>query len=390
MPGGGYATGSRSGTIARIEWEGSGLARRRSLFLEIVAAAAAVAVLTGAIVGAANWRAGRAVLDELIRLGLRRDSELIRSALGERIASACAIVDSAAKDPDLAGVALPPIQRELDRRIQDATLLANLYYYVPDGTLSAVAYHDRRPITKYLGRRLQEPDPKKAVPEVTDAIDAAVKTGRPAFSRAFLDSESQPMFIYVVPVSRPDGQAFLSSGIKGSDPRLTRMLDALRPAHGGFVGFYDKARGVVVRAGEPPPGLDVAAIPADRPARQGDFLVAKAPEDRTGLTVVIGVPASASRRALEALSRDVLASTLVAILIAALLAGVFARHLGAPLQALVEALREVQRGAYAHRIEVEASGELGEAVDAFNEMAGKLQRSRVIERVWSETWDEDE
>jgi HAMP domain-containing protein len=361
---------------------------RRSLFLEVVGAAALVAVLTGSIVGIANLRAGRAVLDQHLREGLKRDTELIRAALSERIASACTMVGATAKDPDLRGTDIHAVQIELDRRIEDATLLANLYYYAPDGTLSAVAYHDGRDIQKYLGRPLMDPAPGKSKKAATDAIEKAVKSGKAAFSRAFLDSDQLPMFVYAVPVQRPDGQAVLSSGIKGSDPRLGHLLDVLRPAHGGFVAFVDPDLGVVVRAGDPPDDLDLGKLKKDGVTALGGFMVAKADEERTGLVVVIGVPASSSRFSLEALSQDVLLSTLIAILIAALLAAGFARRLGVPLQAIVAALRSVQQGAYAHRIEVEATGELGEAVEAFNEMAGKLQRSRVIERVWSDTWDE--
>lgn len=355
--------------------------------MEVVGAAAMVSVLTGAIVGFANLRASRAVLDAQLRAALRRDSELIRDALGERIASACALVEATARDPDLEATSVPAIQAELDRRIETSTFVSNLYYYVPDGTLSAVAYHDRRDIQRYLGRQLLDPLPGKEVPAVTRAVDAAISTGDPAFSDAFLDSDQNPMFVYVVPVPRADGRAILSSGIKGNDPRLRRLLEVLRPSHGGFVAFVDPDLGVVVRAGEPP-DLDLALMREGEVSQVGDFWVSKASDPRTGLVVVLGVPAAASRHSLEGLSKDVLASTLLAILIAALFAAVFARHLGRPLQALVEALRAVQQGAYAHRIEAEASGELGEAVEAFNEMAGKLQRSRVIEQVWSETWDD--
>jgi len=366
------------------------VARRRSLFLELVGAAALVAVLAGAGVGVANLRAARAALDEHLRLGLRRDSELIRDALSERIASACSLVTAAARDPDLREEGPATIQPELVRRIESAGLLANLYYYDPTGTLSAVAYHDGRDVERYLGRRIDEPvvgRDGRLVTAVNDAFDHTLRTEEPTFSRAFLDSEQQPMFVYAVPVPRAEGLAVLTSGIKGSDPRIQRMLDALRPAHGGFVAIVDPALGIVVRAGDPPEGLAMGARVGGPVAVSRGYLVAEAEEPRTGLVIVLGVPASASQDALGALSRQVLASTALAILAAALLAAVFARRLGVPLQALVEALRQVQRGAYAHRIEVEAEGELGEAVEAFNDMAGRLQRSRVIERVWSETWD---
>jgi signal transduction histidine kinase len=130
--------------------------------------------------------------------------------------------------------------------------------------------------------------------------------------------------------------------------------------------------------------------------RIGDFayLVAAAPVRIGGRDAILTVPLALRQREIEReiadLDRAVLLGALVLILLGAGLGYWMAERIGDPVQRLTRATRRIAAGDLSTRVIVRTADELQRLVEAFNRMAGELQRQRSqVERTHRlEAWAE--
>ncbi|HWJ56988.1 MAG TPA: HAMP domain-containing sensor histidine kinase, partial [Vicinamibacterales bacterium] len=130
--------------------------------------------------------------------------------------------------------------------------------------------------------------------------------------------------------------------------------------------------------------------------RIGDFayLVAAAPVRIAGRDRILTVPLALRQREIEReiadLDRAVLLGALMLILLGAGLGYWMAERIGDPVQRLTRATRRIAAGDLSTRVIVRTADELQRLVEAFNRMAGELQRQRSqVERTHRlEAWAE--
>ena len=130
--------------------------------------------------------------------------------------------------------------------------------------------------------------------------------------------------------------------------------------------------------------------------RIGDFayLVAAAPVRIGGRDNILTVPLALRQREIEReiadLDRAVLLGALMLILLGAGLGYWMAERIGDPVQRLTRATRRIAAGDLSTRVIVRTADELQRLVEAFNRMAGELQRQRSqVERTHRlEAWAE--
>jgi signal transduction histidine kinase len=130
--------------------------------------------------------------------------------------------------------------------------------------------------------------------------------------------------------------------------------------------------------------------------RIGDFayLVAAAPVRIGGDDAILTVPLALRQREIEReiadLDRAVLLGALILILLGAGLGYWMAERIGDPVQRLTRATRRIAAGDLSTRVIVRTADELQRLVEAFNRMAGELQRQRSqVERTHRlEAWAE--
>ena len=130
--------------------------------------------------------------------------------------------------------------------------------------------------------------------------------------------------------------------------------------------------------------------------RIGDFayLVAAAPVRIGGRDKILTVPLALRQREIEReiadLDRAVLLGALMLILLGAGLGYWMAERIGDPVQRLTRATRRIAAGDLSTRVIVRTADELQRLVEAFNKMAGELQRQRSqVERTHRlEAWAE--
>lgn len=161
---------------------------------------------------------------------------------------------------------------------------------------------------------------------------------------------------------------------------------AVREAAGGVLGELPEEVAAWLRdggAGAAPPGV---------PERVGGHLVVLLPGNGGVRVLARALPAGATERAARITDAVAMRRTLQAergavlrgyvlpfvvtyallLLVAAWLGSLLARRIARPVEALAEAARRVGRGDLDTRVDVTASGEMGDLVRAFNGMVGEL------------------
>jgi len=236
---------------------------------------------------------------------------------------------------------------------------------------------------------------------------------------------------YVASNARGEAESIAATGAVESDlPVLQSVLLSHRiTLDKGFVLVYDKDKRVVASFDAPPESSPASLIPWLEEGGQGSAIALKGPLSRSLLTasqsdsepvvnvldreyalgrsvtpsgkiVVTALPMpqglsqpamrirSGSATYLELFSkrkwiRNILFLTLVVITMLVIFMGVWvarflSRQITRPVEALGVAMAEIATGKYDHRVELIATGEMGELVHAFNNMAADLDTSRQL------------
>ena len=249
-----------------------------------------------------------------------------------------------------------------------------------------------------------------ADPVLAGALKRVLATGEHLWTEPAVDSFSQPVLYLVTPVhhfvhdERTVGALVAAVSLSGH--KIQDLLDRARlPAH-AYACILDDAGGVLARRGEglPPEseehtypllahGEPVKYLPPGQPVVTGslwisgrEMLASAARLASVGLTLVVGRPAATVMApAHDAVYEVALLAALGAVLALAL-AFWLSRGFVRPLLALVDGIRKVGAGELAERVAVERDDELGAAAAAFNEMAGELEKQRLVEQIWAEEW----
>jgi len=67
-----------------------------------------------------------------------------------------------------------------------------------------------------------------------------------------------------------------------------------------------------------------------------------------------------------------------------------ARNLAGNVTRLLEGIRLVSDGVVSHRVPVEGEDEMAGACTAFNDMVASLEKNRLMDEIWTRTWERKE
>ncbi|MBF0546396.1 MAG: HAMP domain-containing protein [Candidatus Riflebacteria bacterium] len=81
------------------------------------------------------------------------------------------------------------------------------------------------------------------------------------------------------------------------------------------------------------------------------------------------------------------ASTVISLFLAAVFAWFFAEKSVKPLLNLMDGIKKISNGIYHSRIEIRGDDELAETCNAFNQMAEDLEKNRLFEELWNQSWN---
>ena len=118
-----------------------------------------------------------------------------------------------------------------------------------------------------------------------------------------------------------------------------------------------------------------------RPSSPGRVLPSRQGQDNPGTLYVSPLAGSPSAQSLaEPIKRFLLWGGLLAVAMAFMMTFFLSRRILAPIQALTLTARRLGQGDFAQRVQFQGKGELSELAQAFNSMAGDLERAEKLRR----------
>jgi HAMP domain-containing protein len=363
-----------------------------SISLRMNLAFLTIALMSAGFVGLILYQKSRDALKEEVMRGLSNTSSILRDNLESRIQNAANLVDTLAKRPEFSELDFDQMQKTTEHFVQFADLFYNLFIYAPDGSVKTAAYMDRRDITPYLNENFN-----KVTTDFPGYARQVLSDGKPRFSGVFRVTETHLLIAYIAPIQSQDKTiGLISCGIHLNDPKLENLMKSFSPSKGGFVLLLEPSGNILARGGmvdsevislDPAlwQNLNGTSIQFNR--NQKSYLFHTKPVGVSGLTLLTAIPDDVLKTTIEELGQSLALYTLIALILALALSSWIARTFISPISALVKGLKSVGEGVYTQNIEENASGEMGEAITAYNEMIEKLQKKRVIEKIWMENWD---
>lgn len=295
----------------------------------------------------------------------------------------------------------------------------SIFLYDREETLRYIEYRNHfQGANKFIGKKIGEVSKR-----LREVMAKVLTTGQPE-SFDYLrkeTSESQLLILCAIPSFAGTGPnvGVVSIGIQMYSHQYQDLCDEIDLEGRSYILVLDRKGRVLARKGAGVPrgrsGLDEASIAASggmQPtlasvsvpgwdAQKGDLstrwmkmderddLITVAGVPKLGATVLIGRPSSEVLGLLEHVTVRILVFASLGLGLAVIGALALARSLVGPILELTDAIQKVGEGATGHRVKVQGSDELAQAGEAFNRMAGQLQKGKLMEQIWSRQWEDD-
>ena len=367
----------------------------KSLYIRFLMVFTAITVLTGALTGIINYYECETVLKQQFSNSLLDGAHTINNMIGDRVGAAVQIVRDISQKDFLKSADTPKIQSYIENAAELSNFFYNIYYFSPEGKLTAAAYSDRRDVKSYINLNFNDYKNDVNMSNIHSAIARAVELKSPLFSGFFYSSAKKLLFTFIVPViegGRVTG--ILSAAIYANDRNFQSFINALKSHPDQFISLFDTEKGLIASTSNSPEGIqkDFTGLMLEKAvwktyaASNEACLVISVKEPTTGIFTVVGIRAEAVSALLASLRDKIFIYAILCMIAVLFISVIFAGTLIKPILLLVSGLKKVDEGIYSHRIDYSAGGEMEEAIGAFNKMNEKLYKTRVIENIWNEHW----
>ncbi len=369
----------------------------KSLYFRFLSVFTAITVLSGSLIGFVCFYECEAVLKAQLSDFLGESARSVNEAIASRVGSAAGVVRAAAKKEFMASGDTAEIERYLKNAVELSDFFYNIYYFSSDAKLSAAAYSDNRDVKPYIGLDYNGFAGDSNMRGFRASAHKAIELKSPLFSNTFYSPAKKLLFTYIAPViSGGKAAGLLSAAIYANDKNFQNFITALKSHPDQFICLFDSEDRLIASTGEEASAhySRYAALEPGKvlwnPAAEGTeaCLVVKVREPGACISTLTGVGARAIKNTMANLRSKIISYTLLAIAAVIFISILFSRALIRPIKALVDGLKRVDEGVYTHRISAGGAGEIDEAIAAFNKMNEKLHKSRVIENLWNERWND--
>ncbi len=366
-----------------------------SLYFQITVLFLLLSVIAAVGAGTLNYLESRRIIVGQFNDSMRSIATTISSSLNDKADDAADAIMRLSRHTVLNGGSAEDIQKFLQVAVDSSSLFNNIYYFDPAGPLKAAAYADGRDLAKYAGENFQNYREQEKTRMVYLDLVRALEMRTPVFSAFFKSATDRLMNSFIVPVVHEEKViGLLSCGIVlDRTNKLLEMMTRLKPHPRGYIALIDKEAKILLSVGELPENFAPHSEwmeAEDLLIRESGFLQTVVRMEKSGLGICTGIPEVAIAGLLAHLRRGTIAFTLGVGLFAAIF-GVFAASvLISPLTDLVKGLRQLVSGTPGDRIDRAASGEISEALCAYNEICARLHRDPEALSFWAKLWNRQE
>ena len=369
----------------------------KSLYTRFLSVFTAITVLTGAMIGLISYYEAEAVLKSQFSTSLADGAKAINNIIGDRVVSAAGIISNISQRDFVIGADTPKIAAYIENAVELSNFFYNIYYFSSEGKLSAAAYSDKRDTKPYIGLDYNGFKDDENMRGFHSSILKSIELRTPMFSGFFYTSAKKLLFTYIVPVVR-DGRVngVISAAIYASDSNFQSFIGALKTHPDQFICLFDSEKRLIAATDNPAAGFyqSFASLETEKVVWQAGTktvepsLAFSVREANTGISIVVGINARAVKSTLANLRAKIFSYAIICIAAVILISFIFAGAMVRPIKSLVDGLKKVGGGAYSHHIDGGGAGEIGEAITAFNKMSEKLYKTKVIENIWNERWND--
>jgi len=363
---------------------------RFSLYYQIAVLFVAVSVVAITISGWLSYHESRRVILSQAAAAVDNVAAAIGAGLNQRARDAREAMQRLAANETLCTGDSESIQKFLAAALFSSSMFNNIYYFSPQGPLVAVAYADNRDLGQYAGENYLKYGENPATANLYQDLLKARDQGSLVFSRFFKSDSGRLMSSFILPVQAGGKlKGILSCGmVLDQTSRLGKSMEAMKPAPEACIALLDHQGRVLVQTGTiPPECIDAENLFLADSMRAAGYLFSMHLVQDAGLEVCVGMPETSVTGLLNHLRNRIIFYMLLIAFLAVISGLRVAGVLIKPLQLLIAGLRQLRQGRAVDRIEHRASGEAGEALEAFNELNDKIRKDAMLNRTWTDLWN---
>lgn len=169
---------------------------------------------------------------------------------------------------------------------------------------------------------------------------------------------------------------------------LSNYLEQMKPAFGGFA--------LLINADNTIFAADKATVvkqellldsKIELSALQENSLLRVSKLHFSPISVVVGIEKEKFDLPLRQLGYSMLICVMLSLILALIVGLWLTNKIAQPISDLIEGLKAAGEGVYSIRLQCSADSEIAESLQAFNSLMEKLQKQRLIEKLWHESWE---
>lgn len=272
--------------------------------------------------------------------------------------------------------------------------------YDAGGSARNYAFRHRQDGTRFLGRNIL--DAKNPwVQDLAGLFRKVMQTGEMVVDSRVAVLKGRTQLLILIPIrdflERSKIVGVLSSSLDIDGHAIQELVAGIDCTAEGFLVITDGDGTPLLKKGRNlPRGLEKVSL--SRSLDQGGdestwtevggmpFLVFVSRIPELNAFLLVGARRDEVLGSIDRTVGNMLILTIMLAILAALFGGVLAGSLVDPIQRLLEGIRKVSQGAVSHRLEVSGPKEIAETSRAFNDLAKQLEKNRMLENIWGDTW----
>jgi HAMP domain-containing protein len=329
-------------------------------------------------------------------------AEAVRQGISTQVYHYRKQLERFATDPEMQSLKTDRQSAALTRFLEQNHLFFSIFVYDASGTVTSLGYRNKfRGDDFLIGRNIfQAKDP--IVQGVASSVRDVLQSRRLKVIERVQQGRRQPQLFVMAPIpsfSNPDRMiGVISAGIQIEGPQLQGTLEYFSVSKRSFLLLTDTQGYLLAKKGKHlPDGLMQMNLSHTLDEKEFESTLTDLAGTRYFLTVgripaiscflAIGTPQDEILGFIHQILGGMMLLGLICLIIGVGVSLWLSNALLEPVMALIDGIKKVSDGIVSHRIPPEGENELSEACEAFNQMASQLEKNRLMEEIWSRTWN---
>ncbi len=367
--------------------------KNKSLYLQIMAVFAGISLIMVFGIGLLAFFESQKLLEKQFQDDLKEKSQIIYSSIDEQIKISTSTIQALAnglkkfKEKDF------PSQGMLDFAVKTSPVFQNIYLFDQAGKALAVSYKDGRDVSEYLEENFNNFASDPNLKSIFDDINRVRYSGKMAFSKVFVTQNGSVMFSIIAPVKFGEEiLGIISCGVNlnNEESGLQKLLSSLGTSKKGFSAIIGEDMDILLGVGNVPAKKEISLpniTPSEKSFIHGNHMLVYRKMENCGLAIFTGISLDEINEQLNRLGAQIFFYALFIVILALIVGSIASRKIIVPITELVKGLNCVKNGDLSYKVSISGSGEVKEAVVAYNELVQRIEKDLLVDKMWTELWN---